>query len=178
MAPGRTEEIQHLVSDTFAPEDLTAALELLAAEGLLEDQGRDVPPAPARTRTPAQFLPRGGAGPGTGAGAIANRSGECDRHGSAWGGNRHGAGGGRRREPALCGSGRSAAIGSPTESAVSADAIQGSRGRKRSAARRRRWRRPSMQSPARSQWKPTMTWCGLLPVPISRSDASIRACRM
>ena len=41
-----TEEIQHLVSDTFAPADLTAALELLAAEGLLEDQGREVPPAP------------------------------------------------------------------------------------------------------------------------------------
>ena len=41
-----TEEIQQLVSDTFAPEDLSAALELLASEGLLEDQDRGVPPAP------------------------------------------------------------------------------------------------------------------------------------
>jgi bacteriocin biosynthesis cyclodehydratase domain-containing protein len=41
-----TEEIQQLVRGTFAPEDVAAALDMLASEGLLEDQGRDAPPAP------------------------------------------------------------------------------------------------------------------------------------
>ena len=35
-----TEEIQQLVSSTFNPQDLAAGLELLASEGLLEDQDR------------------------------------------------------------------------------------------------------------------------------------------
>ena len=39
-------EIQSLVADTFAPEDLEAALDMLTAEGVLEDQARGVPPAP------------------------------------------------------------------------------------------------------------------------------------
>jgi adenylyltransferase/sulfurtransferase len=38
-----TEEIQQLVSETFAPEDLNAALELLASEGMLVDQDGEVP---------------------------------------------------------------------------------------------------------------------------------------
>jgi adenylyltransferase/sulfurtransferase len=58
-----TEEIQHLVSDTFAPEDLTAALELLAAEGLLEDQGRDVPPAPQELEHQLNFFHEAGLDP-------------------------------------------------------------------------------------------------------------------
>jgi adenylyltransferase/sulfurtransferase len=41
-----TEEIQERVAGTFAPEDVTAALEMLASEGLLQDQGRDAPAAP------------------------------------------------------------------------------------------------------------------------------------
>jgi adenylyltransferase/sulfurtransferase len=41
-----TGEIEELVRDTFAPEDLASALDMLASEGLLEDQGREMPPAP------------------------------------------------------------------------------------------------------------------------------------
>ena len=41
-----TEEIQQSVSGAFNPEDVTAALELLASEGVLEIEDRDGPPAP------------------------------------------------------------------------------------------------------------------------------------
>jgi bacteriocin biosynthesis cyclodehydratase domain-containing protein len=41
-----TEQIQDLVADIFAPDDLAAALNMLAAEGFLEDQGRGAPVAP------------------------------------------------------------------------------------------------------------------------------------
>jgi adenylyltransferase/sulfurtransferase len=51
------------VSATFAPQDLEAALELLAAEGLLEDQDRDVPAAPSHLEHQLNFFHEAGLDP-------------------------------------------------------------------------------------------------------------------
>jgi adenylyltransferase/sulfurtransferase len=58
-----TEEIQELVSATFAPQDLHAALDLLASEGLLEDQDGDAPQAPQQLEHQLNFFHEAGLDP-------------------------------------------------------------------------------------------------------------------
>ena len=66
------EEIQELVSGTFAPQDLEAALEMLASEGLLEDQDRGAPEAPARLEHQLNFFHEAGLDPERAQDRLAN----------------------------------------------------------------------------------------------------------
>ncbi len=173
-----TEEIQQLVSDTFAPEDLSAALELLASEGLLEDQDRGVPPAPEQLEHQLNFFHEAGMDPELAQERLRTSVVTVIGMGPV--------GAATALALAAAGVGNLRCVDPekvlPSDPLLNPQFQRADAGQSRAevVCRKAAALAPAVEGdpPARMRWRPTTTSCGSLPVPASPSAASIRACRM